>query len=331
MGLAASHGGLHIDLENPNVTAGSEITGVIHLVVKETAPAHSLELWLKGKEYTHYTEKQGNDTNHYYGNREVLRWKIPIYAFSEGKVDPGHYIFPFTLPTPSDLPGSFNFLESFLGSKQNDGYIAYSIGAKVNSPAKLISKSKIPISVTQTIYHLEVNQPHERTVNVSTWCCFSQGSVYVHSDTDKSSYTIGENAVTGITVLNSQGELPVTHFKASLVRTIVLRTNHGSKTFSTAVSTFSVPKHIGPHNTDRLSETLSLPITSDGQQTSTVDSQLIQCKYEIKGEAVLDGCLCCEDSPQVAKQVVISPIFIPKTQPPTFPEDWQAIVRVNSA
>ena len=48
MGAGDSRGGLHIDLENPNVLTGSEITGLIHIVVKETTPAHSLELLLKG-------------------------------------------------------------------------------------------------------------------------------------------------------------------------------------------------------------------------------------------------------------------------------------------
>ena len=310
MGSPDTRGVLLIAVENPSVTAGSEITGVIHLVVQETAPAHSLELWLKGKEYTHYAVKQGISTHHYYGNRDVLRWKIPVYVFSEGKVDPGHYNFPFTLPIPKSLPGTFHYKEDSLLKLIREGSITYILTAKVISTEKHISKWKLELRVIQTCYQSIPNEPQERTVDVSTWCCLNRGSVVVKVETDKSYYFHGEQAVTSITVSNRKGELPVTHYRASLLRTIVLRTSHGSTTSSSLVSTLRCPTPVYALYPDDISMSLMLPVTIGDQVTFTLSTQLITCIYEIKAETRLDGCLCGSETPEVKKQVVVSPVYI---------------------
>jgi hypothetical protein len=55
---------------------------------------------------------------------------------------------------------------------------------------------------------------------------------------------------------------------------------------------------------------------------------LIQCKYEIKCEVEMDGCgMCCGDSPVIQKHIVVCPSTIPKTAPPTLPEEWKPFIR----
>ena len=331
MGNSDSHGGLHIDLENPNALAGSMLAGVIHLVVKETTEASSLELLFKGKEYTHFAVKSGKSTRHYYGHRRVLWWEMPLYVFSEGKVDPGHYTFPFTVTVPDSVPGTFLYREDPFGHQVFEAKITYKLCAKVLTPHNLITKAVIPLSITQTKYAAAATTSSEHTAHVTTWCCLGNGTVTVRSETDKGNYMVGENAQMDVKVGNKEGDLQVVGVTGSLVRSVVIRADNGtSRTCSSVISTASVPVSIPPHQFEPETSSISLPIISDDNQTNTVESQLVLCKYEIKGEAELNGCVCCGDAPVVAKPVVIYPRHIPRSMAPELPEEWKALVRANT-
>lgn len=71
-----------------------------------------------------------------------------------------------------------------------------------------------------------------------------------------------------------------------------------------------------------------MPITSDSNQTSTVQGDLVQCKYAIKCEVRIQGfCIGYGQSPALEKHVVIRPSSIPVTEPPGLPEEWKALLR----
>ena len=323
MGIGDSRGGLHIDLENPNVLAGSEITGLVHVVVKETTPAHSLELLLKGKEITRWTSGSGKNKTHHYGNRKFLRWEMPLFVFSEGCLKPGHYNFPFAIYVPGSLPGSFSF------ARNATAQIIYKLGARVIGEGAGIPKTTIPLIISQTTYAVDSPANLQKTARMSTWCCLGQGEANIKAETDKLTYVIGETAATVMTAVNQGSELACTGFRASLIRTIVMRDDlNRTRVDSSVVSTADLPHPIPAHHPTPVTQSLVLPITSDGYQTNTVQGQLIQCKYEIKCETLVDGCcMCCGDIPAVEKHVVICPSSIPRMAPPPLPDEWKALIR----
>jgi len=163
MGIGDSRGGLHIDLENPNVLAGSEITGLVHVVVKETTPAHSLELLLKGKEITRWTSGSGKNKTHHYGNRKFLRWEMPLFVFSEGCLQSRHYSFPFAVSVPGSLPGTFSFAEGFFSTRKSSARVIYKLGARV-----IGEQAKTVIPISQFTCKEESGDSLQTTARIST-------------------------------------------------------------------------------------------------------------------------------------------------------------------
>jgi hypothetical protein len=295
-------------------------------------PAHSLELMLKGKETTHWVVKENKETIHYYGTRKMLRWEIPLFVFSEGCLTPGHYGFPFSVLIPESLPGSFNFqnngLASRLGSRNSSARIVYKLGARVIGEGNDIPRTTIPLVISQATYAVDETTTMEATAIISTWSCLDKGKVKIRADTDKATYITGETAVAIITTDNKNSELESAGFRLSLIRTIVMRDHTGFHNLEIGViSSSNLPRSIPVHHPTPVTQSLRLPITSDSNQTNTVQGQLIQCKYEIKSEVEMDGCMCDQDAPAVKKHVVVCPSTIPKTASPPLPEEWKPFIR----
>lgn len=329
MGGSNSRGGIHINLENPNVLAGSEITGLVHLIVKEATPAYGLELLLKGKETTHWVTGSGKNTHHYYGTRKFLRWEIPLFVFSEGRLQPGHYGFPFAVLIPGSIPGTFNFGGGGRGSHNPSARINYKLKAQIIGEKAGIQKGTIPLVISQTTYAIDGATRMENTARLSTWCCSGKGEEGIKAETDKMTYITGETAIAVMTAESQNSDLESKGFRASLIRTIIMRDNHGnSHVFVNVVSKADLPHSIPIHHPTPVTQSLTLPITSDSNQTNTVQGQLIQCKYDIRCEVVMKGwCMCCGQTPAVEKHVVICPSTIPRMEPPPLPEDWKGLVR----
>jgi hypothetical protein len=207
MGAGDSRGGLHVELENPNVLTGSEITGIVHLVVKETTPAQSLELVLKGKETTHWVVKTTKKTHHHYGTRKFMRWEIPLFVFSEGCLTPGHYGFPFAILVPGSIPNTFNYEVSGIGSRPTSARIIYKLGARIIGEGAGIPKTTIPLVISQTTYAVDAASQKETTARMSTWCCLGKGEAKIKADTDKATYVIVETATAVITAENQNSDL----------------------------------------------------------------------------------------------------------------------------
>jgi hypothetical protein len=59
-----------------------------------------------------------------------------------------------------------------------------------------------------------------------------------------------------------------------------------------------------------------------------VQGELVQCKYDIKCEVVMDSWgMCWSERPAVQKQVVICPSTIQRMEPPALPEEWKSLVK----
>lgn len=95
MGGKNSHGSVVVQLENSSSKGNKEITGVVHISLKESFPPSTLYLIFKGKEQTHWTERnteywrdsngkrrKRSRTEHIYGKHLLCNYKHPICVWN---------------------------------------------------------------------------------------------------------------------------------------------------------------------------------------------------------------------------------------------------------
>ena len=314
-----SAGHFHIHLEIRNFQAGESIPGVIHLKLKETIQANTLNLLFDGTEYVKYrfefTGMMQSETSH------VINQRFPVFMLSEGKLSPGDYSFPFVFTLPKDIPGSFRLKEG-----HTEACIAYTVSAMVEGTTAFIDSAQVEVHISQLmsdpIYSLS-----DTTLTSLRLCGFNLGHLGLKIAFSKSAYVPGETVHLVLDINNSQSRLDVQGFVVGLYRLVKLRSENGFFERKEGVEFWNVPLRI-PKGEALLGEqsrheNLVLPVSSIDTSTS-VHSTHIDCIYSLRIHIKMNaGWLCSVDSPEIEQAIVIYPTQLPQVVPPEVPQDWQ--------
>ena len=335
-GSESAVGHLHVQLENPNIQAGQEVTGVVHLKLDSDITAESLSLKFTGKEYCYWTESRSESnsdgssstvTDVYTGKALVIKQHFPVFIFANSHVAAGQYSFPFSFITPPGLLGSFHV-------KHGDakGHIKYHITAYIRSQSH-VKKSKAEVHIIHIVTQPITAISGQTFANISTWCCFSQGSVQVSAFVNKSGYVPGELAEIEAEINNSKSRLAVTDVRCTLFRTIRFRSDQGRPfVLKTTVNEVVSHQFVPPGNSldGDLRVKLALLVKDakeELQNATTVSGQKVECVYTICIRAVMDGsCMCCGQTPSVERELLIYPMQQANILPPPIPENWHPMV-----
>lgn len=336
---------LLVHVESRNVQGGEVLEGVIYLHVSQATPAQELVLYFKGREKTKWsvsererdmlTDTYEYVTYNYSGHRDVLVQRFPVYQFVDCTVQPGHYSFPFSVCTPTGLPNSFRYKPNYsvgIDSGPLAASISYKLIAKLEG--KTSEKYALRLNLTQVNKETPVPMSGQTRANISTWCCFAKGTVSVAADFDRNSYVPGDTATVAIDVNNAESQLAATGLTATLTRVIRMRDDSGRQHIITnKVSQVALRETIAAGQSPALASkrSLQLPIPKDEtmEGAGTVTSGLVDCEYFLAGEVDMEGeCMCCGDSPKVAKAMTIHPAGLEKAQrPEVVPENTQTMLR----
>ena len=334
MGGSHTVGYLHLQLETRNVQAGTDLPGIIHLKLDQPIQAQYLMLKFKGKEHCQWEEshterdREGNSRTvieTHRGSAHLVGQKFPIFAFTNGFLDAGGYSFPFTFRLPATLPGSFD-----LSQGSTKARIRYTLTAYIPAYEAKIEKSKTHMHVSQLMTDPIYSVAQDVDARITTWCCSDKGNVHLKAYFNKNAYAPGETAEFVAEINNEHSKLDVAGIRGVLYRTLRLRSNGGRThmtkiTVSQADTRQRVPS--GQSLLGAQSVRMLLPIndrTGELQLTTSVKSTLIDCAYSILVHADMDGsCMCCGQTPEVERYMVIYPIQLPILQPPMIPQGWQ--------
>ena len=333
MGGTQTVGHLHLQLETRNVQAGTDLPGVIHLKLNESVQARFLCLKFKGKEHCQWTvsrtenDAQGNsrtvhDTHR--GHCHVVRQKFPIFVFTGGFLQAGDYSFPFNFRLPPAIPGSFHLEHGSLKA-----HIRYNLIAMIDGSPLKIEKSKLHIHVSQQMTDPIYSVANDVQARITTWCCCDQGEVNLKAYFAKNAYVPGETAEFVAEINNTASKLDVGGIRGTLYRTLRLRSDGGLTHMTKDTVSRSEARQRIPSGQALLGEQslrMTLPITDatgELQHSTSVRGRFIECIYSIVVHASMEGsCMCCGQTPEVERFMVLYPPQLPVIQPPMVPVGW---------
>lgn len=338
MGAKNTHGGIVVQLENSSYQTGQEVTGVIHISVKNNLSPSTLYLCFVGKERTHWTETRtvsetdssGNstsrtETDHYNGKLYVCKFAYPVLSWNSGLYQ-GGYSIPFSFRLPQNIPGSFSY---HMGS--TDASISYKIHIKLSgvSGEKIAGKTEIHIHQGfDPNFSAQISQ--NVNARLKTWCCVDQGYCKLNVAYPQNSYHPSQVAVCMAEVDNSESQLSVTRIMVRFFYSIRLKTNNNRTHFvSDSLIRTSVPVRIAAGanllNASAVEIKLDLPsVRHILQSMYTTRGKLIECLYTNEVEAEMEGsCMCCGTLPKIQSYMNIVPnLVMPQASAPSAPPDW---------
>ena len=135
-------GSMYIELfENiKSFIAGQQVTGTVHMDLKETFDSTSLTIELHGREKVSFYKRHVSTTRRggkkrrkvkykwHYGEAMIIKHSISLQDFIDGPPRPGQWSYPFTLTLPDWLPASM-----LLGSRHERSQLGihYSLRAQM--------------------------------------------------------------------------------------------------------------------------------------------------------------------------------------------------------
>ncbi|GLC41703.1 hypothetical protein PLESTB_000686200 [Pleodorina starrii] len=228
--MAPGYGGhnkVDVFCDKPVYCAGDVVQGYVLMTIFQPFAARSLNVEVIGYESVHWHEIRVEEVIVFDGVDEIIRKiphnarkdffqvDVPLYRFDESQLlAPGQYQFPFRMPLPANLPGSFLFEDESYES----GMDTYeSVVAKVDYKIKafvLLSGQRqqgqqppqrpyarcphmhdsLEVVVLQRLVRPPSELTAESVTQVRSCCCFSAGMVVVRVRAAKDCFVAGETA-----------------------------------------------------------------------------------------------------------------------------------------
>jgi hypothetical protein len=254
-----------------------------------------------------------DSTIHHRGKFRIVTQIFPVFVFRGSQVAAGDYSFLFQTSTSTTLPGSFHYQ---FGTYQ--AHIKYTLKGYVNSATAIVKKQKVEVGVTRLMTEVIVSLQETVSAQVSTMCCLRKGVVSLGVNINKSAYVPGETCTLTLELDNSKSLLDVLGFKATLYRTIRLRSDDGSSTIiKLALNEVSVHKRFAASqvfsgNTAIYMALMVQDFTESVQYANTVRWSRIECIYTVVVTAKMDGYrICCGQIPEITREITVYPMQRP--------------------
>lgn len=336
MGGKNSHGSIVVQLENSSSKGNEEITGVVHISLKNLFQPSTLHLIFKGKEQTHWTESKTEYYHDFKGKRhkrtriEHIHGKHLICAYNHAicvwnaPIQPGGYSIPFSFIIPGGLPGTF-----FYEALDIDASINYKFHAKLISTngEKITGKSSIHMQLDS---HSKVESiTRMKTAEMKTWCCVKKGKCKINAAFPQDTYNPSQVASVMVEIDNTESMLAVNSICCKLISNVKLTSNSRKiKISNQTLITEDVLVQVEPGklllNQAAVEVALDLQQHSKLQKMYSTRANIIECMYIIEAEAEMAGsCMCCGEYPKVEASMNIVPNMVaPPVDAPQAPDDW---------
>jgi hypothetical protein len=332
-------GYLAVQVETRNIQAGGEITGVIHFHVQKPIQAESLGLKFSGKESCCWEESNtvtnsdgstSTDTRVYRGKSPIVKQRFPIFVFQDSQIAAGDYSFPFRIATPATLPESFQY--EFWAV---EAHIKYLLSGYLTSTTAEVKKTKTEVGVTGQMKEAIVSLQEAVSAEVSTMCCWRKGVVSLATNINKSAYVPGEICNLSVEVDNSKSQMNVNGVKATLFRTMRLRSDHLATTMiKLPVNERSMHQQIAAGEIIAGSTAIRIPLAIrdsnpklSGANANTLRGKRIECIYTVVVKAEMAGCcMCCGQIPEITREITVYPMQLPAAEMPQVPYGWNPTI-----
>jgi hypothetical protein len=272
------------------------------------------------------------------GKEVFYNHKMPLYKFARSSVSVGQYAFPFAFTLSQNCPGSIFYTNPQADPKAHIYYRL--IGMLDNSDEKSGScppvKGVVALTVREPIKQAVQAVQGDNTMEVTSWCCCSNGRTRVRCHFEKNAYTSGDIANIICEVDNSQCELDATNIKVNLVRRVSCRIpgwlgDQGKVMNESVFSQLFPGVARGDSAMNEKRRMLSIQLgTPTAPFLNSTSGKIIQCHYFLEVSCTYEGCFCCSSLPNVTIPVTIfAPV--PIMEQIQAPANWnpQVMPQVN--
>ena len=326
---SSKFGGVKIDLEKYIAAAGDNVKGQIHVSLKEAIEPCELFLQFKGVEITHWAEQHGKYRATYSGKSVITKVKYVLHQWTE-PLAPCDFSIPFEFITPTDIPGSFQFL----GNMERAAVVEYAFKAILkNSKVKLIDKQNVYLAGIERYDKINCEPV---TVKLVSWCCFKNGEVSMNVRWINEFYSPEQPIECDLIVNNTRSLVDIKAVTAEIYYGINVISGSGHRGFfkeNVMKSTYKVSVAKGAvlnnGNGSRFRFDLSqAPKGLDIVNIHTSTSKMMNTNFYI--EFYLETglhCLCCGDKPTYSSMFIVKPLM--QFSPPIIveaPQGWQPTV-----
>ena len=214
------YGELYIQPNKGTYHEGEIISGKIFIRLTSEYPGGQLFISLKGKEYVAVIENDVlESTNHYkvFNRNTFVTHNAPAYTLRPFL--PGHYVIPFSLAAPRNLPNSFE-------QKGNRFFASVRYQLKALLVASGDSSSRIQtketIFVKRALTKIQENISMEASTNFGL-SNGSQGFCKLRAHLNKNFFAPDEKPIVNIEFDNSQSKVNCEKVRVSLVQKLALK------------------------------------------------------------------------------------------------------------
>ena len=322
-------GGLKIDLEKYIRAAGDNVKGQIHVSLKETLEPCQLFLQFKGVERTHWAEQHGKYRATYSGKSVITKVKYVLHEWTE-PLAPCDFSIPFEFVTPTDIPGSFQFL----GNMERAAVVEYYFKA-------ILKNSKVKLTDQQNLYLAGIER-YEKidcqlvTARLVSWCCFKNGEVSMNIRWINEFYSHERPIECDLIIDNTKSLVDIKAITAEIYFGINVISGSGHRGFfkeHVMKSTYNVSVAKGAILNDGAGSRFRFDLSqaSNAVEITNVHSstsKMMNTNFYI--EFYLETglhCLCCGDKPTYSSMFIVKPFM--QISPPTIveaPQGWQPTV-----
>ena len=182
---------------------GTEVSGTLSFEVQRPKSHHHVTVALLGRAHVHWTDHQRDRRTHT-ANEDILSMKTVVWekeqATGGGKLQTGHYSFPFRFTIPDqDLPSSFGTLDSI-------GWIRYYIEGRIGTGQMKfdhVVQAVFPFAGLVDVNSPDVGTPVSQEARRMTCCCGClPRRITLTAEVPRSGYCIGEVIPLNIAVEN---------------------------------------------------------------------------------------------------------------------------------
>lgn len=281
---------IYIHTDKQQYYAGEVVTGRIMLSVVNPLHVDGIYLKLEGHEHVEFDaartrtiqEANGQQRTEHYTVRvsDTQRFFRRRYCIYQQKctLAGGNFVFPFTFPLDSRLPGTFEISKGRAFSQYFGGDISYRVEAEVAIPGML----KPNLYHCQDILICEPLRTQMMTTNsykeskVTFLCCIPKGQVAMSATIDRNAYGPGDVVQLHLTVDNSASTVNLEALSLKLVRTIKGYAGMDSYRDCETVAKTRTP---GLKAGDRADRQIQMVLPHDAEPST--DGRLVKCAYEL--------------------------------------------------
>ena len=234
-------------------------------------------------------------------SRDFYDHTFPLHIVNDTHFFPaGQYSFPFCFVIGANLPGSFEKKWNEQGHECY-GKIKYKLKAGFKSSlcsTKLFGKKKLVVDERYSAGQTNLC-PSLYNKSVQGYCCSSHGTYKMKTIFNADKYLVGNTAILQVFLDTTEAKTDIKELKYQLIMKTQIRANGRYRYLEEVINEKNVGRiKAGESFLNENSISVELQINTLGQLQASVSGDLVKNQFYLKCVAEIDGCVCCDQSPQ---------------------------------